>query len=305
MVCFRACRTAGLLLLGCAAPLAAHAESGTVEGFAAVSSRVSKDYVRTKSPDGSFQAEGYTLADAGHLNGPIRDASFDRVSFQDVARSLVGPLAAQGYVPAKDVANQRLIILVYWGTTHVPDPFSGSPGYRSYQNAKSSLDHQGNGTANTLNGPAVRATLGAAEQQMAAENMLRNQIDLRNAQLLGYDSEGLVGTDLGALAGHTGVTGALQDELISEVEDTRYFVVLMAYDAQVFLKEKKRVLLWETRFSISEAHNFFDRALPKMAQYASNYFGQDSKGLMRKPVPKGRVEMGEPKQVGTGDPSAK
>jgi hypothetical protein len=140
--------------------------------------------------------------------------------------------------------------------------------------------------------------LGAGEQQLLGEDMLRNQIDRNNAKLLGYDSEGLIGTDTGALVGHAGATGAHQDELISEIEDTRYFVVLMAYDAQLFAREKKHKLLWEMRFSISEAHNFFDKALPAMAQFASRYFGQDSHGLLRTQVPAGTVKVGESKSLG-------
>jgi len=38
-------------------------------------------------------------------------------------------------------------------------------------------------------------------------------------------------------------------------------VVLMAYDFQLLWKEKKHKLLWETRFSIRQRHNDFDRQL--------------------------------------------
>jgi hypothetical protein len=59
-------------------------------------------------------------------------------------------------------------------------------------------------------------------------------------------------------------------------------------------KQKKHKLLWETRFSINERHNQFDRALPALAQYASKYFGQPSNGLLRSRVADGNVEIGEP-----------
>jgi hypothetical protein len=82
--------------------------------------------------------------------------------------------------------------------------------------------------------------------------------------------------------------------LISEIESNRYFVVMMAYDFQMLRKRNKRKMLWQTRFSIEDLHNHFDKALPAMAQYASRYFGQDSHGLLRKHVPEGQVEVGEP-----------
>ena len=59
-------------------------------------------------------------------------------------------------------------------------------------------------------------------------------------------------------------------------------------------KEKKHKLLWETRFSISERRNQFDKALPLMAKFASQYFGQASNGLVRTRVPEGNVEVEEP-----------
>jgi hypothetical protein len=89
-----------------------------------------------------------------------------------------------------------------------------------------------------------------------------------------------------------------RDDLIAEIEDNRYFVVLMAYDFQMLWKQKKNKLLWETRFSIRERGNDFGKILPAVAQYASQYFGQDSKGLVRQPLPEGHVEVGEPRSLG-------
>jgi hypothetical protein len=115
--------------------------------------------------------------------------------------------------------------------------------------------------------------------------------------MLGYDAEGVIGTDYGLELRRT-PQRVRRDELISEIEENRYFVVLMAYDFQLMWKQKKHKLLWETRFSISERRNQFDKALPVMAQYASRYFGRDSRGLMRTRVPEGRVEIGEVRSLG-------
>jgi hypothetical protein len=83
--------------------------------------------------------------------------------------------------------------------------------------------------------------------------------------------------------------------VINEIEENRYFVVLMAYDFQLQWKQKKHKLLWETRFSIQEHRNDFKLALPAMARDASRFFGQDSHGLIRQPLPEGHVTLGEPK----------
>jgi hypothetical protein len=143
------------------------------------------------------------------------------------------------------------------------------------------------------------AQLSVALSMINMENQKRARIDFENAKMLGYDSfdsEGLVGTDLGNIISRT-VLGRDQRDQVVEIESSRYFVVLMAYDFQLMWKEKKHKLLWETRFSINQPRNNFGKALPAMAQYASQYFGQNSNGLIRKPIREGTVEIGAPTLV--------
>jgi hypothetical protein len=264
-----------------------------IEGVTAVASRVSKGYVRTRLPDGSFQPEEYAFGNGGRLDGPFRDASIDNLGFLDVARVIASALRAQNYIPAKNLKTEKLLIMVHWGTTAAPDSFATTPGVLDYESATVQQASPAAGAAS----PAAAAALWLAMSQMSLENMQRKRIDFKNAMMLGYDSEDLIGTDFGDFAGHSGVLGMHRDELLFEIEENRYFVVLIAYDFQLYWKEKKLKALWETRFSINEPRNFFDKALPAMAQYASNYFGQDSNGLLRKHVPGGQVEVGEPTLV--------
>ena len=88
-------------------------------------------------------------------------------------------------------------------------------------------------------------------------------------------------------------------DMLNELEEDRYFVVMMAYDFQMLWKQKKHKLLWETRFSVSEHGNRFDKQLGAMALYASKYFGQDSGGLVHKGLPDGKVELGDVRSLGT------
>ncbi len=299
------------LLAGCGAwlraqPVATAAAEGAV-GITAVSSRASRDYVRARLADGSFQPEEYAFGEGGRLDGSFRDPSIDRLKFLDIARVLSGPLAAQNYRPAKDLNTEKLLIMVYWGTTLVPESFSATAGSLNYQNAQNTYDELSLAATNQNKGAgrnaqmAIEGALRGASQQLGMENLQREQVDVRNAVLLGYDSEGVIGTDQGEWSGHTGVSGNRHDDLLSEIEENRYFVVLLAYDFQVFRKENRHRLLWETRFSVNEPHNDFAKALPVMAQYASRYFGQDSHGLLRTKVPEGQVRVGEPKSLGEVD----
>jgi hypothetical protein len=136
-------------------------------------------------------------------------------------------------------------------------------------------------------------TTGAGRPVGESDNQSRDKTDFMNAFLLGYDAEHLIGTEYGANLELTALRWHRRD-LIEEIEFNRYFVVLMAYDFQALWGHKKLNLLWETRFSLNQRSNEFNKALPAMARYASRYFGQDSHGLVRQTIDEGHVEVGEP-----------
>jgi hypothetical protein len=131
------------------------------------------------------------------------------------------------------------------------------------------------------------ATVGLEEKE-------RDQNDMRNAMLLGYDGE------LAAMSGAQGTTPLKlrRDDLISEIEDDRYFIVVMAYDFDALWKHKRHKLLWVTRFSVRARGTNFADVLDAMVNQASRYFGQNTQGLLRSPLPEGRVDIGPVKSLG-------
>jgi hypothetical protein len=290
------------VLLGAAGRLAAE---GGLNGITAVNSKVSDDYVREKLADGSFKPEYYAFADGGNWGGDIKDKTIDTMTFSDVAHVIAGPLADRKYLPARDPKATRLLIVVYWGTTVVPGPTSDSMALSRFQDAQDNLNQYmvssaiSPGHKYVAGGAAADAAMSemtAATSILNMENEASNRIDFKNALMLGYDSPGLIGTEKGIYAKGT-AWEVERDELYAEIEENRYFVVLMAYDFQTLWKDKKHRLLWETRFSINERRNAFDRALPAMASYASRYFGEPSHGLIREEIPEGHVNVGEPRLV--------
>ena len=87
-------------------------------------------------------------------------------------------------------------------------------------------------------------------------------------------------------------------DMLDEVEEDRYFVVLMAYDFQAMAKKKKSKLLWEVHFSIREHGNEFDKRLPGMVADASEFFGRDSQCLHHMDLPEGTVIVGPVQSLG-------
>ena len=307
LVCLAA---AGAIVAGSQPCLCAAAD---LEGVTAVASQTSKDYVRAKLPNGSVAPETYAFGEGGKWQGEISDLSIDKLHFIDVAKVIAAPLASRKYLPATDPVETKLLIMVYWGTTAVPPPTSSSMAYSHLSDIQNRIA-QSQGLARAVASVANAAAgnkgyhpadgnagasdtqldeLSAAMTMLNIENRQRDRTDFNNALMLGYDSPGLIGTERGAYVRGTALS-VDRDDLYAEIEENRYFVVLMAYDFQLMWKEKKHRLLWETRFSISERHNQFDQALPLMARYASQYFGQASNGLVRTRVPEGNVEVENP-----------
>jgi len=275
--------------------------SDEVEGVTAVASRVSSDYVRAKLPDGSFQAESYAFGEGGKWGGNLADATIDELHFMDVAKVIAVPLAGQNYTPSKDPKATKLLIMLYWGMTNAPEHASESAAYqRLYDISNAMKGPRSPGRSDSSGKPsfASSSAMEAALQMVKLENLQRDRVNKQNADMLGYDSWWEATNHFKNVG--FGLDFERQD-MINEFEQNRYFVVLMAYDFQLMWKQKRHKLLWETRFSIDEHHNAFDKALPAMANYASKYFGQDSEGLLRTRVPEGRVDVGDLRSLGEID----
>ena len=299
--------------------LAAETQSDEI---ATVASLKSDDYVRAKLSDGTIKPEYYAFAEGGRWTGQGRDPSMDSLKFMDVARTISGSLKEQAYYPTRDPKDTRLLIVVYWGKTRTPGSMEDSVAAQNLQVAdakaaeEKSTDRQKLMAANaapSLNGPGMvcgrvqtvadsdqvttrldsQSASNGAFAVLAAENNARDQLDAQNAMMLGFDraiseTQGLVGTPM----------EHRRTDLFQEIEQQRYFVVLMAYDFQLMWKAKKHKLLWETRFSVPQRGKGFDGYLVAMTQQASKYFGRNSRGLEHVDLPEGRVEVGDIKSLG-------
>jgi hypothetical protein len=231
------------------------------EKLTAVTSSAYNGYVRDRLADGTYKPETYALGDGGVLDGYLLgsyvtdDPTMNDLNFRGVTGMLAGPLASQNYISVRDPNATKLLIMVYWGRT-----------------------------------------VGANHVR---DGSVRDQLNYDNARLLGFDSE----VNFRAMIDpstvyfgrnfQSGLLDNLHADVLSAIEVDRYYVILRAYDFQAAWRHKRLNLLWVTRFSLSERRHDFERELPSMAQNAAAYFGQDSYGLVLKPIPEGHVQVGE------------
>jgi len=321
------CLSYGIILSAILATSAALIAADTVA--TAVYSKVSNSYKRQKTKDGRFKPEYYALSNGGRIYGTTSDQTVDRVTYPQVAEIATRLLTQQNYHYAQTKEQAKLLLVLQWGSTLAPDESHKQANVAANQvasdNVKSKVaDLQGvlvgggasqaqaeNTAKNTLNGfgpsimssgyrnehAALMAAADSMENQMLrtlVDNRVRDELNYRNARVLGYADDLADASDIRRWAGG----GDRFKDLIIDVEESRYFIVVSAYDFQELLKTKKQKLLWQTRVSVRSPGNSFDDAYLAMLKSAAPYFGQNSGKLVRREESKGTVELGDLKFIG-------
>ena len=270
-------------------------------------SEVSPDYHRKMLPTGRYELETYAFGKGVCYDKKENDDSLHTLTFREIGAQLTEALAEADYVPTPSPEETDLVIVVSWGRSVPPvREFGGEATTRMadafnllYQNKVQEI--MGSNENGNENAPAGSDTLDSEiAMMMTIQRMQDNarwQENLYNAQLMGYKDELLWAYRLQ----ESSMTMRFQyNDLLGEIEHPRYFVILQAYDFQKMWKEKKKILLWTTRFSIRAKGRRFDEELRNMALAASRTFGTDSDKLKRGLTP-ARVEYGEIEYLGIAD----
>jgi hypothetical protein len=248
-----------------------------------VFAKVFNGYARVPSELGGYKAETFAFANGGLVRGITRDLSVDNATFKQVVKLISPGLTQENYIAATNPEDTDLLIYVYWGATS---------GYGGIDELPAGTVEQAADVDNDWYGAA------------SIMDDVNRQRDLRafsNAGLLGYREALAHHINLQGLSVH----GTIYSDLIGDVEESRYFVVLTAFDFKTAWKEKKLVPLWSTRYNIATRGNNFAAALPDMTRFASKFFGRESDGLVRGLNPTGKVNMGDIQILGAVDMPAK
>ncbi len=255
----------------------------------ALFTRVHNGYQRTKLPDGRYEVETYALANRGADNAAVVDKAIDTMPFLQIAEILAESLAKQRYAPSSDPENTDLLLIVSYGRTAGAEGAGDSPVHHQFYAEMQSVVPDAEGLQKSGRHP-----LESLLTQIGMENEQRERANQRNARLLGYQEE-LARTD--TIAQYS-AGGTLRGDLIADVEEDRYFVIVVACDFRLATKEKKIRPLWSAQFSTAARGKNFQTTLPSMTSFAAGYFGRDSGGLLRDAVPVGSVKLEEMVELG-------
>jgi hypothetical protein len=279
-----------------------------------VMAKTAKDYKRVKGPDGKWEREYYTLVNGGPAEGTIRDSAQGRVPFVALATVLAQHLARQGYYPAANAEQVDHLLVVNWGQTR---PFADAVYRDGLDNVVDAMNmmalkNQASLAANANAGTQTQSemTLTGSVEDMEAEaadsylqnamiiqdmnNRARNQSNARTAHLLGYMGNINQADGPQRYAGG----GDLYNELVADIEEARYYIILSAYDFERTVRQQRPKLQWVTRMSMRAPGNSFAEKAAAMIAYSSSRFGQNTGGLERKLYPQYKVNLEDTRFLG-------
>lgn len=276
-------------------------------------SRKSPNYERTMGPDGKPEREHYAIGFGGRVDGTLWDQDQEKEQFPQIAGTIAQELARQNYYFAEKSADADLLIVLHWGRTNPYESANFVDGvglagdaYRALndaENMSSALEpatpEQAEQTVSLVNEQQqaiqeANAQLDSALALLDMEKRQQSRRDEETARVLGYTDALHRNNDIAQFAGSTQFY-----DLLQEVRDPRYYVIVTAYDFEKITKNKNKRRKpkpeWVTRFSIRTRGSNFSDDLEEMAFRAGNYFGRDSGRLIRDY--KGEVEIGELQMV--------
>ena len=259
----------------------------------AVSSTSTAEYEQQKFGPGAPKPESYLFFQGTFYGGATRDKNLETGQFDQIVRILAENMVRQNYFPSKDPKNADLLVVVHWGVTTTAE--ATEPNLEDDRVKLLELSAQYNQElrayrAGQRRDPPDQGPVNMQQSIVESEDAEVMRHIAINAKLLGY-SDQIHKDEAAAIDG---------SNLYQNLNEERYFIILMAYDYHTMKKGSNPKLLWSTRFSMRAPGNFFTAAVPAMSKVASDYFGHALDGLkVEKPdlVRKGNVEVGTPTVV--------
>ena len=286
----------------------------------AVRAKSQADYVKWKFGANPPRDETYLFAQGQYAPGIIRDTSLEKMPFLQIANTLATGLVKQHYYPTRDLEKADLLIVVHWGATSIVDS-----SYKLLAMSSMKVDDAdkirrdfavslANGTADPLDKDGGTPALSMAQ---VGETAYLGDLQAREATNVFQEVDGLARSlDMGSNAQLLGFGEALHrdlqsafgtaegDTIRSMLADSRYYLIVMAYDYQALRRYGQRKLLWSARLSMRSPGMNFTEGIVDMSAVGAEFFGHPSDGVMVKQptVREGRVEIGPVRVLGAAEP---
>ena len=183
----------------------------------------------------------YTAVDAGYIEAGSPIAGESPPTADAVGQALRATLAAQNYQPAPAGSVPSLLLLYHWGVIR-RDFIAIQPPFRVQPNLHARI--------------ALVATKGMAERVEDFIVSRKSAVGLGRA----FPPPGLM-------------TPQIQD-VLSIAEDSRYFVIVSAYD-QAAVNRREPRLLWRVKLSARDVSGPMDEVLPALIRGGAPYLGRN------------------------------
>ncbi|WP_148218149.1 hypothetical protein [Opitutus terrae] len=249
-------------------------------------------YARPSDGAGRPLAQSYVFGQGKFFGGTWADRGLAQLSFDQLTKLLAPGLAKQNYFPTRDAAAADLLLMVHWGVTQA---FRDPMGEVNVERLNSAADEYRTAAA-ANNGAADPGALNALLADQSGAGQSAQQAIARNAALLGY-------TPTLQQAQRRIFVSAEEQTMNEELNEERYFIVVLAYDYAFMRKEHRSRLLWATRISLRSVGNRFEVAAAALAQAGAGVYGRNIDGLVRLDYSdrSGRVDLGELKVLGEAE----
>jgi ribosomal protein L20 len=270
-----AVRSAPLRIFAAAFALAGPALSARAERLVTVRATADTGYAQQRAASHPPPAETYIFAKGQYFPGITHDSTLDKMPFEKIVQTLAFDLQRQNYVPTKSLETADLLIVVHWGVTIPNDRGADLMAFNldSLRQSSEGVDRARQTISEDVTGELtglgiVEAAETAFRSTLLATDMMYQGDDLRahsNAEMLGFQS---------ALTAESKSLFDTEEArtLRAMIDEERYFLVMIAYDARKFREGKKRKL-WVSRLSARSAGVNFRIAMDRMSNAGGKFFG--------------------------------
>lgn len=248
----------------------------------AIKAEADIDFLKEREKDGSAKPMTYQVAKGKFYVGAMNDKRMETFTFEDIVNDMAKHLAKQKFYPYQGDGTGDMLIIIHYGVTEYEESIMELMGYTS--EAEMGLDSDLGFEGIASSGAEMNAIA-----DLGFNQSLQDTASSSNARSMGHKAN-LLGMEE-AYGFYTNDQDKY--ELMSMLDEERYFVILMAYDMES-IKAKNSKLLWTTRYSIRAIGQKFDEAIMGMNEIAGDYFGQSFKGLNLKRLrDDSKVEIGD------------